>query len=224
MNVRYRAEAKRLDHALKCEGVGALFANAAGAGAQSKTADGRGAEIRELREKSAGPVYDLDVRESAACDPGRHAGRGQRKTVAHQFSTHEDFTRGEAPRGASDRSFGLVFTVAFVLVGLAPLRRHAPVRLWAVGIAVALAIVSWASPQILHPANRAWTKLSLLLNRMVSPVAMGAIFYLVAAPTGIVMRWMGKDPLRLRRDPSADSYWLRRDPPGPAPETMSNQF
>ena len=138
-------------------------------------------------------------------------------------TTHEDFTRTALVRGTPDRSFGLVFVAVFCLIGLAPLRRHHEIRLWALAAAAILLALSLAAPGILRPANRVWTKLSLLLNRIVNPVAMGAIFFLVAVPTGVLVRWMGKDPLRLRLDPSADSYWRCRAP-GPAPDTMANQF
>jgi hypothetical protein len=85
-------------------------------------------------------------------------------------------------------------------------------------------VVSLAIPKVLHPFNILWTKLALLLNKIVSPLAMGVIFFLVATPTGFIMRMFGKDPLQLRFDPSATSYWKQRTPPGPAPASMSNQF
>jgi len=116
-----------------------------------------------------------------------------------------------------------VFVAVFALIGLAPLRRHQEMRLWALGVAAILLAVSLLAPAILRPANRAWTQLSLLMSRIASPVAMGAVFFLVAAPMGMLMRWMGKDPLCLRRDPSVDTYWRRRTP-GPRPDTMFNQF
>ena len=139
-------------------------------------------------------------------------------------STHEDFGRNEPVKGSSDRSFGLVFVAVFLWIGLAPLRRHLPVRPWALVMAGLLLLVALLAPKILHPANRLWTQLALLMNRVVSPVAMGVIFFLVATPLGALMRLFGQDPLKLRFDASAQSYWVTRIPPGPDPAAMRNQF
>jgi len=79
-------------------------------------------------------------------------------------------------------------------------------------------------PRVLAPANRLWTKFGLLLHHIVSPLALGVLFFLVVTPTGLLMRLFGKDPLRLRFDPAADSYWIKRDPPGPAADSLKNQF
>ena len=76
---------------------------------------------------------------------------------------------------------------------------------------------------MLHPLNRAWTKLGLLLHRIVNPIVMGLIFFGTILPTSLIMRFLAKDPLRLSRDPGAESYWIRRTP-GPAPESMRDQF
>ena len=74
----------------------------------------------------------------------------------------------------------------------------------------------------LAPLNRWWTK--VLLYRVVNPIALGLLFYVAVMPVGLLMRVPGKDPLQLRRDPDAASYWIDRTPPGPAPESMKNQF
>ena len=79
-------------------------------------------------------------------------------------------------------------------------------------------------PALLNPLNRIWLKFGLLLHRIVNPVIMALLFYGTVLPTGLVMRAMGKDLLRLKREPDADSYWILRAPPGPAPETMKDQF
>jgi hypothetical protein len=78
-------------------------------------------------------------------------------------------------------------------------------------------------PSSLRPLNRLWMKLGLLLHRIVNPIVMGLLFYGTIWPTGLVMRMRGRDLLRLKRDPSAASYWIARVP-GPAPETMKDQF
>lgn len=139
-------------------------------------------------------------------------------------AVHEDFSRSDHVQGSSDRSFGLVFAVFFAVVGLWPLRHQQGVRYWALGLAAGLLLLSFTVPRVLHPANYLWMRLALLLNKIVSPVAMGILFFLVATPTGIVLRLMGKDALRLRWDREAASYWLKRSPPGPEPASMRHQF
>ena len=137
---------------------------------------------------------------------------------------HEDFARDDKVEGSSDRSFGFVFAAVFTLIGLWPLMGGGQVRIWALGIAAAFAVVVLARPGLLAPLNRLWTRFGLLLHKVVSPLIMGMLFYLTVTPIGLLMRAFGKDPLRLRPDPDAASYWIERDPPGPAPETMKNQF
>jgi hypothetical protein len=124
----------------------------------------------------------------------------------------------------SNRSFGIVFAVVFGLIGAWPLVSGNPPRLWAAGIAIAFAIVALAAPHWLAPLNRLWFRVGLLLHRVVNPVVMGLIFFLTVVPIGLLMRAFGKDPLRLRREPAADSYWIARVPPGPEPGSMSRQF
>jgi hypothetical protein len=105
-----------------------------------------------------------------------------------------------------------------------PLHAAKPIRLWAVVLSGGLLTVSLVSPVLLRPFNRLWTKIGLLLNKLVSPVVTALLFYLVFTPTALLLRLSGQDPLRLRLDKKARTYWIPREPPGPAPETMSNPF
>lgn len=139
---------------------------------------------------------------------------------------HEDFTRKETVQGSSDRSFGFVMAAFFGLVALFPLL-HGPlssIRWWALVVAAAFlaAALLWTAP--LRPLNRAWLKFGLLLSKIVSPIVMMVLFYATVTPIGVLMRWTGKDPLRLRRNAAAASYWIPREPPGPAPDSMKQQF
>jgi hypothetical protein len=112
----------------------------------------------------------------------------------------------------------------FALLGGLGLWRHSERwPLWA-GLAVVALALALAAPKLLAPANRVWTKFGLLLHAVVSPLMLGVIFYLCIAPIGFLMRLSGKDPLRLRYEPQADSYWIKRVPPGPPPESFKNQF
>ncbi|NQU70210.1 MAG: hypothetical protein HQ514_06650 [Rhodospirillales bacterium] len=139
-------------------------------------------------------------------------------------NTHETFTRDETVKGSSDRAFGFVFTVLFVVIGLAPLFGHGDVRIWSLVVAAVILAAALIRPSLLAPFNRAWMKFGMLLHKITNPIIMGLIFFLAVTPTALILRAMGKDPLRRKFDPSAQSYWIERDPPGPEPDSMKQQF
>jgi hypothetical protein len=140
------------------------------------------------------------------------------------MAAHEDLSRKHVARGPSNRSFGFVFSAFFLLVGLVPLRRHQPVRLWALALAIVFLAVAILVPALLRPLNRAWMQLGHLLGRVTTPIVTGLLFYLIFTPAGFLARLLGKDPLRLRFDSQVQSYWQERRPPGPPPADMANQF
>jgi hypothetical protein len=144
--------------------------------------------------------------------------------MAARHGLHEELTREEEVGGSSNRSFGLVFVVFFTIVAGISAWRHGWMWPWAAGLAVAFLAVSFTVPDLLTPLNRAWTKLGLLLGRIVAPIVLGLLFFLSVVPIGLIMRVRGKDLLRLKFDRSARSYWIERTPPGPPPETMRKQF
>ena len=137
---------------------------------------------------------------------------------------HEDLNREEHIEGSSDRSFGFVFAVVFLIIAAWPLLAGHGVRWWAVAVAAAFVAIALAIPALLAVPNRLWMKFGLLLGKIVSPIALGILFYGAITPLGMVMRWLGKDPLRLKLDAQAKSYWIDREPPGPPPASMTNQF
>jgi hypothetical protein len=138
---------------------------------------------------------------------------------------HEDFSRSPEIKGSSDRSFGLVVAAFFALVAVLPVLHRPPssVRWWALAVAAGFLTFALLRSRTLRPLNRAWQKLGLLLSRIAGPVVLALLFYAVVTPVGLLMRVSGNDPLRLRRRKPV-SYWIAREPPGPAPETMKNQF
>lgn len=137
---------------------------------------------------------------------------------------HDDFTAHENIKTSSDRSFGLVFSGVFaVLAGLPLFKGNAP-HWWALAVACVFLCVTLTVPQILSPLNRLWTRFGLLLHRVVNPLILGVLFFLVVTPTAVIMRALGKRPLTMDWDPDASSYWVNRDPPGPEPESMKRQF
>jgi hypothetical protein len=139
---------------------------------------------------------------------------------------HEDFSRGEEVKSGTDRSFGL--TVGGILVVIAAARSYFHGLGWVqyglAAIGVVLILLGLVAPQSLTSLHRAWDKLGLILFRVVNPVVLALIYGIVMVPVGLLMRLTGRDPLRLKSDAGAESYWIVRDRPGPAPETMINQF
>jgi hypothetical protein len=139
-------------------------------------------------------------------------------------STHERLAEDGGVKSSSDRSFGIVFAALFGIIGLWPLLDDGGVRWWSLAIALVFAAVATARPGLLAPLNRLWFRFGLLLNSIVSPIVMGLLFYLIITPFALFMRLTGKDLLHLKHDPKAQSYWILREPPGPSPETIKNQY
>jgi hypothetical protein len=124
----------------------------------------------------------------------------------------------------SNRSFGTLFVVVFGLLGAFSWWRGGAVYPWAFGLSVLTLAVTLAKPDWLAPANRAWMKLAEVLNRVVSPIVLGVMFFGLFTPTAWVMRLAGRDEMKRRFEPAARTYWVERDPPGPDPAGLPHQF
>ena len=128
------------------------------------------------------------------------------------------------PQLPSNRSFGWAFTGFFLLVGIFGIWRSNPVMSWLFALAGLFAVITLTRAQWLEPLNRAWMKFGALMNAVVSPVVLGAIFFGVFTPAGFVMRLVGRDAMARRFDPAAKSYWVKRDPAGPADDSFGNMY
>ena len=120
----------------------------------------------------------------------------------------------------SNKSFGIVFFVFFLIIGLYPLINEGNIRIWSIVISIIFLILGLINSQVLTPLNILWFKFGMLLGRFVSPIVMGLVFFLVVTPTGLIMKLFNKDLLKLRKNKNS-SYWIKR------PETksqMKNQF
>ena len=124
------------------------------------------------------------------------------------------------------KSFGLTFTVVFALIGLfhVPFEGFGAARLWALGVAAGFLFVTFTFPQWLAPLNRLWFRFGMLLHKVVNPLVMGIIYFGLLVPMALAMRAFGKRFLRLSREPTAASYWIERQPPGPEPDSIRQQF
>lgn len=141
--------------------------------------------------------------------------------------THEDFVEHKQIKTASDRSFGLTVGGIVALIGAVRWLTSSPsIESTAilVGGGLILVVLGLVAHRSLAPLNRLWTGFGLLLAAIVNPLVMLLIYALVFVPFGLVMRMAGRDPLRIKRTTQASSYWIERNPPGPVPGSMSNQF
>lgn len=137
---------------------------------------------------------------------------------------HEQFNRDDGVKAGSERAFGLVFAAVFALIGFWPLASAGGVRFWALVVAAAFLAAALLAPGVLKPLNRAWFAFGMLLHKIVNPLVMAFLFFTTVTPIALLMRLLGKDPLRLKLDRAAKSYWIERTPPGPEPDSMRRQF
>ena len=121
---------------------------------------------------------------------------------------------------SSNRSFGIVFFVVFFLIALYPLIHNEEIRIWSLIISLIFLILGLINSRILNPLNKLWFKFGILLGKIVSPIIMGIIFFLVVTPIGFIMRILGKDLLNLKFNANK-SYWIEKNGPK---SKMKNQF
>ena len=122
---------------------------------------------------------------------------------------------------SSNRSFGLVFFVVFLIVALWPLKSGEDIRIWSLALSIIFFSLGILNSKLLTPLNKLWFKFGILLGSIVSPIVMGIVFFLVVTPMGIIMRLLGKDLLKTNKIKSASTYWIKRDKQN---TTMKKQF
>ena len=121
---------------------------------------------------------------------------------------------------SSNRSFGIVFFVVFLLIALYPLTYGGEIRIWSLIISIIFLILGLLNSKILGPLNKIWFKFGILLGKIVSPLIMGIIFFLVVTPIGFIMKLLRKDILNLKYNKNK-SYWIEKNGPK---SKMKNQF
>ena len=112
---------------------------------------------------------------------------------------------------SSNRNFGLVFFIVFLIVSTWPLTNEEPVRIWSAIISLVFLILGLMNSKLLTPLNKLWFKFGMILGAIVSPVVMGVVFFLVVTPIGLIMKIMGKDLLNKKYDKKKRTYWIKRD-------------
>ena len=120
----------------------------------------------------------------------------------------------------SNKSFGIVFCIFFLIVSLYPLINDQGIRIWSLILSSIFFILGIQNSRLLTPLNILWFKFGMLLGRFVSPIVMGLVFFLVVTPTGIIMRLFKKDLLKLKKN-NSNTYWINRSQ---SKGDMKNQF
>tara|TARA_B100000123_G_scaffold164203_1_gene121574 strand:- start:271 stop:654 length:384 start_codon:yes stop_codon:yes gene_type:complete len=121
---------------------------------------------------------------------------------------------------SSNRSFGIVFFVVFLLIALYPVINNEEIRVWSLIVSLIFLVLGLLNSKILNPLNQIWFKFGVLLGRIISPFIMAIIFFFVVTPIGLIMRTLGKDILNLRYN-TKKTYWIEKTGPK---SKMKNQF
>ncbi len=135
-----------------------------------------------------------------------------------------EHTISSPPKLPTNRKFGWFFAAVFSAVAAyAHWRGWDTVSLVALIVAILFAVATLFSPQLLTPLNRLWYGFGMLLGKIISPVVLGLIFFLLITPVSLVTRLFGRDELKMKK-PSVQSYWIERSPPGPPSDSFKNQY
>tara|TARA_Y200000002_G_C22208104_1_gene466204 strand:+ start:18 stop:401 length:384 start_codon:yes stop_codon:yes gene_type:complete len=121
---------------------------------------------------------------------------------------------------SSNRSFGIVFFIVFLLISVYPIVNNETIRIWSLVISLIFLVLGTINSSLLLPLNKLWFKFGLILGKTISPIIMGIIFFLVVTPIGFIMRLIGKDVLNLKYS-NHKSYWIKKTGPK---SKMKNQF
>ena len=120
----------------------------------------------------------------------------------------------------SNRNFGIIFSIFFLIVALWPLLNQNEIRIWSLVISFLFFVLGLFNFKLLTPLNKLWLKFGIILGNIISPVIMGIIFFLVVTPTALIMRIFKKDILKLKKN-SNNTYWIIKDD---TKSDMRNQF
>ena len=120
----------------------------------------------------------------------------------------------------SNKNFGIVFSIVFLIISLWPLLSQNDIRKWSLIISGIFLILGLINSKLLLPLNKIWFKFGILLGNFVAPIVMGIVYFMVVTPTGLIMRLLGKDLLNLKKN-NKDTYWIEKDNSN---NDLKNQF
>ena len=121
---------------------------------------------------------------------------------------------------SSNRSFGIVFFIFFLIISIIPLFKNGDIRIWSITFSMVFLMLGLLNSKILTPLNKLWFKLGIILGNFISPIIMGLVFFIVITPTAFLMRAFGKDLLNLKKN-NKKSYWIEKSP---IKSKMKDQF
>ena len=121
---------------------------------------------------------------------------------------------------SSNKNFGIVFFIVFLLIALWPLLNNSEIRLWSLITSIIFLVLGLFNSKLLTPLNKAWFKFGILLGNFIAPIVMGIIFFFVVTPTGILMKLLGKDLIKLKKN-NNKTYWIEKKD---MKSSMKNQF
>lgn len=130
----------------------------------------------------------------------------------------------EQPKPLDNRAFGLIFCGIFCIIALFPMFFGGEYRQWALIISVAWAVPALLFPAVLGPLNRLWAQIGQMMHKVINPILMGLVFFLTVVPTGLILKLLGKDPMRRKFDTQASSYWIARQENSLTKDSFDNQF
>ena len=120
----------------------------------------------------------------------------------------------------SNRNFGIVFSIVFLIISIWPILNQNEIRIWSIIISLIFLILGLINSKFLSPLNKAWFKFGLILGSIIAPIVMGIVYFLVVTPTGLIMKALGKDILGLKKNKN-NTYWLEKDNSN---NNLKNQF
>ena len=121
----------------------------------------------------------------------------------------------------SNKSFGIVFFVIFIIIALWPLLKDENIRVWSIIVSITFLTLGLLNSKILTPLNKLWMRLGILFGAIVSPIVMGVVYFGVITPIGLIMKLFGKDVLNLKIDTNKNTYWTLKKK---IPSKMKDQF
>lgn len=130
----------------------------------------------------------------------------------------------EGPKVPTGKELGLVFSAFFLFLSFTPLLKGKPFRFSTLWLAILFFLLAFLFPKALHPLGKIWLKLGLVMHRVMNPLILGIVFYVILSPMAALLRLFGKTFLQLGWDKDRKSYWIERDPPGPDPQSFGQQF
>ena len=122
---------------------------------------------------------------------------------------------------SSNKSFGIVFFVVFLIIGIYPLLNKGEIITWSIYTSIIFLILGLFNSNILTPINRIWIKFGFLIGNFISPIILGFIFFTVVVPTGLIMRILKNNFLGIKFDKDLKSYWIKKEK---QISSMKNQF